>query len=104
MNKSNSFEAYYNRKCLAYSVENANYSKEQIVFIGDSITDLYTLDSYYSLTLATYNRGIGGDTTEGVLKRLDVSLSSIFSRSTIKSKRIFPIFPSILLRRAFFVS
>lgn len=83
MNKSNSFEAYYNRKCLAYSVENANYAKGQIIFIGDSITDLYTLDEYYKLPLATYNRGIGGDTTEGVLKRLDVSLFDLKPKAVV---------------------
>ena len=36
------------------------------------------MDNYYTdLSLATYNRGIGGDTTLGVLKRLDVSLFDI---------------------------
>ena len=68
-------KSYYDKKCEAYFLENANSAKGQIVFIGDSITDLYVLDDYYAdLPLATYNRGIGGDTTEGVLKRLDVSV------------------------------
>jgi len=59
-------------------VENANLSKGQIVFIGDSITDLYHLDDYYNdLSKATYNRGIGGDTTGGVKRRLKVSLYDI---------------------------
>ena len=45
------------------------------MFIGDSITDLYPLDDYYAeLELATYNRGISGDVTQGVLDRLEVSL------------------------------
>ena len=72
------FQEYYNNKVAAFSVENANYAKGQNVFIGDSITDLYHLDEYYSdLDKATYNRGIGGDTTIGVLDRLDVSLYQI---------------------------
>ena len=67
--------SYYDSKCKSYAVQNTNLSNGQIVFIGDSITDLYPLDSHYSeLTIATYNRGIGGDTTVGVLARLDVSL------------------------------
>ena len=76
--KKEPFESYYDSKVAAFRAENANFSKDQIVFIGDSITDLYHLNDYYSdLDKATYNRGIGGDTTSGVLKRLDVSLYDI---------------------------
>lgn len=76
--KRDSHQSYYDSKVAAYRAENANFSKGQIVFIGDSITDLYHLNDYYSdLSKATYNRGIGGDTTSGVLKRLDVSLYDI---------------------------
>lgn len=72
------FQLYYDQKVAAYNVENANYSRGQIVFIGDSITDLYHLNDYYNdLPLATYNRGIGGDTTQGVINRLKVSLYDI---------------------------
>lgn len=68
-------QKYYDSKCQSYSVQNVNLAKGQIVFIGDSITDLYILDDHYAdLPLACYNRGIGGDTTSGVLDRLQVSL------------------------------
>lgn len=71
-------EKYYNAKCESYKTQNFNLSKGQIVFVGDSITDLCPLDDYYSdLPLATYNRGIGGDRTEGVLRRLDCSIFDI---------------------------
>ena len=74
----NAFEKYYNDHVSTYGVENANFSKGQIVFIGDSITDLYHLDDYYAdLDKAVYNRGIGGDTTTGVINRLKVSLYDI---------------------------
>ena len=67
--------SYYDMKCESFEVQNANLSKGQIIFIGDSITDLYPLDNYYAdLDLAVYNRGIGGDTTVGVKNRLDLSL------------------------------
>jgi len=70
--------SYFDRKIMMFEFENLNFAKEQIVFIGDSITDLCVLDDYYSdLPLATYNRGIGADTTEKVLNRLKVSLYDI---------------------------
>ena len=69
------FQQYYDNHVATYRVENTYFSKGQIVFIGDSITDLYHLDDYYAdLDKACYNRGIGGDTTDGVIKRLKVSL------------------------------
>lgn len=77
-NNKSIFDEYYNQKCETYRMENAYLSKGQIVFVGDSNTDLYKLDDYYSdLDKAVYNRGIGGDTTSGVLDRLQVSLFDI---------------------------
>ncbi|MBO5322843.1 MAG: hypothetical protein J6A88_01915 [Oscillospiraceae bacterium] len=71
-------QLYYDMKCESYATQNANLAKGQIVFIGDSITDLYVLDEHYAdLPLAAYNRGIGGDMTQGVLGRLKVSVTDI---------------------------
>ena len=73
--KDYQFQEYYDQKVFSYGIQNTNLSKGQVVFIGDSITDLYVLDDHYAgLDLACYNRGIGGDTTAGVLKRLQVSV------------------------------
>ena len=70
--------SYYQQKCDMFALENANLARGQIVFIGDSITDGCPLDVYYTgLPLATYNRGIGGDSTGGVLLRLQTSLFDI---------------------------
>jgi lysophospholipase L1-like esterase len=44
-----------------------------IVFVGDSLTQRYPLNEFYP-GLHVYNRGIDGDTTVGVLKRLDLSI------------------------------
>jgi lysophospholipase L1-like esterase len=44
-----------------------------IVFLGDSLTQRYPLNEFYP-GLHLYNRGIDGDTTEGVLKRLELSI------------------------------
>ena len=69
---------YYNRKCESFELENANFAHGQTVFIGDSLTDGCALDVFYpELSTAAYNRGIGGDTTGGVLKRLKLSLFDI---------------------------
>ena len=76
--KENDMQTYYYQKCEMFEMENANFARNQIVFIGDSLTDGCMLDKFYSnLPLATYNRGIGGDTTSGVLKRLKLSLFDI---------------------------
>ena len=76
--KTQDEKSYYDMKCEAFAVANTNLSDGQIIFLGDSITDLCPLDSYYSsLPLASYNRGIGGDTTEGVLARLDISCKEL---------------------------
>ena len=70
--------SYYDSKCLLFSSQNANLTKGQIVFIGDSIIDLYVLNDHYAdLPLECYNRGISGDTTFGVLNRLKLSLYDI---------------------------
>ena len=75
---------YYSIKCEAFGVQNANLAKGQIIFIGDSITDMYSLDDHYAdLSLAAYNRGIGGDTTDGVLNRLQVSIFDLKPSSVV---------------------
>ena len=53
-----------------------------IVFVGDSITDFFRLNEFFH-GVYIINRGIGGDTTDGVLKRLsesvfDLSPSKVF--------------------------
>lgn len=47
-----------------------------IVFLGDSLTQRYPLADFYP-NMPIYNRGIDGDTTLGVLKRLDVSVFAL---------------------------
>lgn len=69
---------YYEQKCQVFNMENVNFSKGQIVFVGDSLTDGCPLDSYYQdLTLSVYNRGIGGDNTLAVIDRLDSSVLAL---------------------------
>ena len=71
-------ENYYNAKVEAFATENKGIlpGETEVAFIGDSLTDGYDLRIYYP-DLITLNRGIGGDTTFGVEKRLEVSLYDV---------------------------
>lgn len=71
-------QAYYDAKVAEFTSENAAYSdyEVEVAFIGDSLTDGYDLATYYP-QYKTVNRGIGGDTTFGLEKRLQVSLYDI---------------------------
>ncbi len=69
------FREYYDQKLVLYAEENKNYDafEVDIAFIGDSLTDGYDVERYYP-EYVVENRGIGGDTTHGLLARLDVSV------------------------------
>lgn len=66
-------EIYYNFKFNQFEKENKTVEKNQIVFVGDSITDYCDLEEFYP-TLKAYNRGISADTTDGLLNRMDESI------------------------------
>ena len=68
-------QEYYDQKLVLYAEENKNYDafEVDIAFIGDSLTDGYDVERYYP-EYVVENRGIGGDTTHGLLVRLDVSV------------------------------
>ena len=68
-------QEYYAQKLVLYAEENEKYSdfEVDVAFIGDSLTDGYDLDYYYP-EYRVENRGIGGETTHGLLARLDVSV------------------------------
>ena len=72
--EANIFKVHYNNKVTVFKEENKHYSdkKVDVVFLGDSLTEGYNTNYYYS-EYVTLNRGIGGDTTFGLEKRLDVS-------------------------------
>ncbi len=68
--------AYYDAKNESFVDENPTKVGVDVAFIGDSLTDGYDVARYYP-EFATANRGIGGDTTFGVEKRLQTSLFDI---------------------------
>ena len=67
------FKFGYETKVKAFKIMNKTVKKGGIVFIGDSITQDYNVYEYFK-GYDVYNRGIGGDTTLGLLNRLDVSV------------------------------
>lgn len=55
---------------------NKHVKKGGVVFVGDSITQDYPIAEYFPEKLV-YNRGIGGDTSQGLLKRMDESVYAL---------------------------
>jgi lysophospholipase L1-like esterase len=66
-------QQYYKDKSAGFAEENKTLGEVDVAFIGDSLTDGYDLKTYYP-DMKVINRGIGGDTTHGVLARLDTSV------------------------------
>lgn len=66
---------YYENKLKLYEEENEKFEDYEIdvAFIGDSLTDAYDLEKYYPEFVVS-NRGIGGETTIGLEKRMQVSV------------------------------
>lgn len=71
-------EKYYNDKISLYKQENKDIKPYEIdvVFLGDSLTDGCDLKKFYP-EYKTLNRGIGGDTTAGLLERIKVSVYDV---------------------------
>ncbi|MDE6758835.1 MAG: lysophospholipase [Clostridia bacterium] len=63
-------------KAVAYTLSNREIEKGKIVFYGDSITEMCETSLYYP-EFDIINRGISGDTTLGMLQRLDDNLLNI---------------------------
>lgn len=55
---------------------NKSAKKGGVLFVGDSLTQEFLVDECFTDKLV-YNRGIGGDTTDGLLKRMDESIYAL---------------------------
>lgn len=62
----------YDTRVNGFKTLNPLATKHQVVIIGDSITQNYLTDELFKAHTG-YTRGIGGDTTSGVLNRLEES-------------------------------
>lgn len=67
------FETHYADRLVLFEEQNKHAQDIDVVFLGDSLTEGYDVESYYP-QYKVLNRGIGGDTTTGVLKRLKGSV------------------------------
>ena len=70
------FEIYYYGRINLFKEENKNISNIDVSFVGDSLTDGYDVKSFYP-DYNVINRGINGDNTFGVEKRLDCSVYDV---------------------------
>ena len=67
------FKQHYEDRCAQFEEENKSAQDIDVVFLGDSLTEGYDVTRFYP-EYKVLNRGIGGDTTFGVEKRLQVSV------------------------------
>ena len=67
------FMEHYNSRVNLFIEENKTAKEIDVVFLGDSLTEAYDVAKYYS-EFNVLNRGIGGDTSFGVEKRLKESV------------------------------
>lgn len=56
-----------------FKIYNRQAKPGGVVFVGDSLTQRYPISEFYP-GVHLYNRGIDGDTTEGLSKRLNLSI------------------------------
>lgn len=64
------FRKVFTEKSLDFPVLDEFAEPGGILFLGDSLTDFYSVQEFFRRS-DVYNRGIAGDTTEDVLRRLD---------------------------------
>lgn len=78
----NGESVYHDYKVAEFARENADEPKGGVVFVGDSITDYCDLDKYYP-GLDAVNRGIAGDLTIGLQRRMDESVFDLEPRLVV---------------------
>ena len=76
------FGEYYDIKIADFAAENESGKKADVVFLGDSLTDLCDLDTFYP-EYSCLNRGISGDTTAGLIERLKVSAYDVKPKAIV---------------------
>ena len=63
------FHTNKNNRLETFKVLNTHAKKGAIVFFGDSLTDFYPMQDFFP-SKCIYNRGIAGDTTIDLIKRI----------------------------------
>ncbi len=68
-------KAGYEQKKAEFALLDKEAKKGEVVLVGDSLTDNYPVNEcFLNKDYRVYNRGIGGDTSEGLKKRLEESV------------------------------
>ena len=75
------FEFHYQERVNDFTIENETLHDVDISFVGDSLTEGYDVKTYYP-DFNVVNRGIGGDTTTGVLGRMKESIYDVNPKIT----------------------
>ena len=70
------FQNGFDSKVQSFRILNKYIDRQGIVFVGDSLTQDYNVYEYFSKK-QVYNRGIGGDTSVGLLSRLKESIDHL---------------------------
>ncbi len=82
---------YHKNKVAQFEEENKNKTSCDVVFLGDSLTDLYDVNAFYP-QWDVLNRGIGGDRTYNVLDILPISAYAVHPKVAILQIGINDIF------------
>ena len=101
-------------KIIRYRQLNQTARKGQIVFAGASLMEMFPIEQFVAednLPVVVYNRGIGGDVTDGLLERMNESIfdleprkvfinigSNDISRPEYKRERLMSQYRKILLQ------
>jgi len=67
---------HWTHKVTQFEVLNNSIPKGGIVFLGDSITEGFSVQEFFP-NQNIYNRGISSDTTEGIINRLDTTVLNL---------------------------
>ena len=75
---------YYQSKYELYEQENDKFEDYEVdvAFLGDSLTDGYDLARYYPQYVVA-NRGIGGETSHGLLERIELSVVELVPKVAV---------------------
>ena len=65
---------HYEEKIAYFELENQKALISNIIFLGDGLVEQYDINKSFPLVNKMFNRGILGDDTVGLQKRLKVSL------------------------------
>lgn len=77
-NKSTEYDIVKKTKMDNYELLNETAENNQVVFIGDSIIELYPIyELFADKSKIVYNRGISGDTSDRLLERMDKNALNI---------------------------